>query len=266
MNQRTAIIAGFTLIVGFLIGLAASSLFSTPVTPAREQTNQTIVDNSRLDNLRTEVASLQSENSDLTDKLQQAQPADPAVFSKTANGDYILPKDLLKDLNISATKVDHTLSDELIEFLKIKKEDVATLNAAIAASRSTVQRLQQSHEKVVSQTPNSVTISIPPLPEADALKNQLTQVAVSTLGQDRADYFMTQAPGAYYDLGDLGTSQETVTITANPDGTYSLMTVDKMANGASHSMGNTTPAIPPEYANLFQGSTADRATAIEPAH
>lgn len=250
MNRVTAIVAGIALVVGCLIGLAASSLFPTPGVPATESTSQASDISSQNDSLRAEVASLQNENAQLATMVRQAQGIDPSVFTRTPNGDYILPKDLLGALSFPAVN-DDKVNNQMIEFLKMNKSEVATINAALGAAREKLKQWQQGHETVVSQTADSVTVAVTSPPDWEAAQNQFKQMVQSTLGQDRADILMRGIGGNTTYL--FGGVDGKITITLNPDGTYTTKAAWQGASGPYSSSWGTSSQVPTEYGYLFQG-------------
>lgn len=142
-----------------------------------------------------------------------------------------------------------TLSPEAVALLDISPEEQRQVEAALLRTRYSMHRLCRENFKVVRNDKDNAVLTLPPLPQAQVLKQTLAQDLSQALGDDRATMILDRM---YKDsFMRFGAGEQTIEIEWKKD----LVVVqrrykDGASEGSSLSGSSTLPEL---YEDLLAG-------------
>jgi len=217
---------------------ASSGFFSSP--EAQNQVEANTLLSNRILELEKELA-------------EQKKERDSVVTARMA-----FFKKYQREIRLSAFDNNLKVTPEMAELLGLSKEEQQEIEQQLAETKSEMDKIEDADTVLAKQTANGVTYDIPADPQGKALKDKLTGLLTTDIGDDRAGLFLSHfdnsgdSPFSFF--GEQNNEIEITWTTQNGNKVYTTRETTRGPN--SNSFWSTSgDSVQPQYQKYLPTNT-----------
>jgi hypothetical protein len=217
---------------------SSSGFFSSP--EAQNQVEANTLLSNRILELEKELAEQKNE--------QHAALADRMAFFKKYQ----------REIWLNAFDNNLKVTPEMAELLGLSKEEQQEIEQQLAETKSEMDKIEDADTVLAKQTANGVTYDIPADPQGKALKDKLTGLLTTDIGDDRAGLFLSHFDNSgdhpFSFFGEQNNEIEITWTTQNGNKVYTTRETTRGPNSNS-SWSMSGDSVQPQYQKYLPTNT-----------